>query len=163
MPVSTSNHWIAACVIFSRFVSLEFFLFPRLQRALKDHRYADNRVIQMTVTKQLCSIPVLSVIASETPRNTGSGAFMQELFRRKSLAPECKDTVLNFVPPVSELSGLLLYFLFFFKIPCDYYRQVYFYVTDFFRNFSDICCIFYPSINNPVSITDRSKTFPLLC
>jgi hypothetical protein len=59
-----------------------FFLFPRLQRTLKGHRYEDIRVIQMAVTKQLCSILVLSTIVSKTPRNNGSGTFMQELFRR---------------------------------------------------------------------------------
>ena len=42
----------------------DFFLFPRLQRTLKGHRYADIWVIPMAVTKQLCSIPVLSTIAS---------------------------------------------------------------------------------------------------
>jgi hypothetical protein len=54
----------------------DFFLFPRLQRVLKDHRYAENQVIQMAVTKQLRSIPVLFTIASKTPRNTGSSTFM---------------------------------------------------------------------------------------
>jgi len=73
MPVSELLHTSYSPDLSPRY----FFLFPRLQRALKDHRYADNRVIQMAVTKQLCSIPVLSTIASKTPRNTGSGTFMQ--------------------------------------------------------------------------------------
>jgi hypothetical protein len=34
-------------------------------------------------------------------------------------------------------------------------------VTGYFRKFPEICCTFYFSLNNPVSITERSKTFPV--
>jgi hypothetical protein len=53
--VTTSNHFVAACAIFSRFVTLRF-LFLRLQRASKGLRYSDIQTIQTAMTKQLCRI-----------------------------------------------------------------------------------------------------------
>jgi len=54
--VTTSNHSVATCVVFSRFVTLRFFfLFPKLKRALKGHRHADTQTIQTALTKQFCN------------------------------------------------------------------------------------------------------------
>ena len=105
----------------------DFFLFPRLHRALKGHPYADSLVIQMTATKQVCNIPVLSTIASKTPPTPKE--HWKRYVHAGSFAQKCKYTVLNFMPPVSELSGHLLSF-------------------------------FYHSLNNPLSITNRSINFP---
>jgi hypothetical protein len=55
--VSTSNHCIVTCTIFSSFVPCNFFLFSWLKLALKGHCYADMQAIQTFMTKQLCSIP----------------------------------------------------------------------------------------------------------
>jgi len=53
---TTSNHSVAACAVFSKFVTLRFFFFRRLKRALKGYRHADTQTIQMAMTIQLCNI-----------------------------------------------------------------------------------------------------------
>ena len=54
---SRSNHCIAAYAISPNLPPCEFFLFPRLKRALKGYRCADIQAVQMAVTKELCRIP----------------------------------------------------------------------------------------------------------
>jgi hypothetical protein len=64
----------ATCTVFSRFSAFEFFLFPRLKRALKDHSHAYIQAFQTAMRKDLCKIPkLLPRTASKTPRNAGSG------------------------------------------------------------------------------------------
>lgn len=100
---------------FSKFVTLRFFF---NSQDWHDHR---KIIAKLTIgsfrwpwrKKKPPSAALQKVLfrtASKAPRNTGSGTFMQELFRRKSLAQECKYTVLIFTPSVSELSGHGFYF-----------------------------------------------------
>jgi Holliday junction resolvasome RuvABC endonuclease subunit len=49
--VSSSNCCTATHIIFSRFVTLHFFLLPQLKWAMKGTRYADIQAIQIAMTK----------------------------------------------------------------------------------------------------------------
>ena len=55
--VSASNHCVATHIIFSRFVTLYFFLLPQLKWALKGHRYADIQAIHMAMANWLYTLP----------------------------------------------------------------------------------------------------------
>jgi len=55
--VSTPYHSSATCATSPDLSPCDIFLFPRLKRALKVHRYADIQAIQTAVTNQLFSIP----------------------------------------------------------------------------------------------------------
>jgi hypothetical protein len=97
--VSTSNHCIAACTVFSRFVILQY------------NQYNDNQAIQSWQNSCVAFQQVLARTTSKTSTNAGSGILMkEEAFQRKSLAPECKNTIHIFIPSVLELYTHRLYF-----------------------------------------------------
>jgi hypothetical protein len=88
-----------------------FFLFPWLKRVLKGHQYNDNQAIQSWQNSCVAFQQVLARTTSKTSTNAGSGILMkEEAFQRKSLAPECKNTIHIFKPSVLELYTHRLYF-----------------------------------------------------
>jgi len=77
--LSTSNSCIATCAIFSRFVTLRYFLIPMTERTLKGHHYNDERSFRRPCQNRSAAFQqVLRRSASKTSRNAGSSVLMQE-------------------------------------------------------------------------------------
>ena len=88
-------------------------IFPRLQPALKVHRYNDIQATQTATTKELCSIPgsVFQDCFTDLQKRWKRLVDAEgKLFRRRSLAQSVSTPHSSFIPPVSELAAHKLYF-----------------------------------------------------
>jgi len=102
----------AACVMFSIFVTMRYFLIPTTETSIERPSICwysgsseghDKRTLQH-------SRKCFPILLQRPPATLGSGVMMQEeLFRKTYLAPECKYAMLIFIPSVSELPGRRLY------------------------------------------------------